>query len=149
MSTATNQTMHRDHVEWSSDCKMWRDDIRIWQRELETAHAIVSRLVKAMRSHEEMLRQHAGMIRLNEQVPSAHEHVLKQQEQGCPGRCILPTDAQHDREAGKHAEVKLAHEQLKRKHHATMAELDRLLRSLDTDDESKLDADHIAHKNTK
>ncbi len=144
MTTAINQTMHHDHVEWSSDCDMWRDDIRAWQLELETARKIVGRLTKALHAHEEMLRQHAGAIRLNEQVPDAHEHVLKHQEQGCPGRGIASTDAQHVREATKHAELKLAHEQIKRKHHATAVAWDRLLRTLDADDGSQLDADRIA-----
>ena len=141
--------MHRDHVEWFSDRDMWRNDIRAWQLELETAHRIVARLTKARHAHEEMLRQHAGAIRLNEQVPEAHEHVLKQQEQGCSGRCIIPTEAQHDSEATKHAELKLAHEQIKRKHHATMAAWDRLLRKIEADDGSQLDADRIACKNAE
>ena len=131
MSAATNQTMHRDHVEWLSDSEMWRDDIRAWQHELETARAIVWRVTATLESHEEILRQHAGAIRLNEQLPAVHEHVLKHHEQGYSGRCILPTGEQHDREAARHTELKLAHEQIKQKHHCAMADLGRLVRNLD------------------
>lgn len=131
MSNATNQSMHHDHVEWLSDDKMWRDDIRAWQHEIEAARTIVCRVTAMLQTHEEIVRQHAAAIRLNEQVPAAHEHVLKHQQQGCSGRCILPTDAQHDHETVRHAELKLAHEQIKRKHHSAMADLGRLVRSLD------------------
>ena len=107
--TPTNETMHGDHVEWSSDCDMWRDDMRAWHHELVTARTIVGRLTKALTAHEELLRAHCGAIQLNEQLPDAHEFVLRQQEEGCSGRVIMPTDAQHGRESIKHDELKLAH----------------------------------------
>ncbi len=130
MSVATNQEMHRDHVEWSSDCNMWHDDIRAWQLEVAATRAIIGQLAKALHVHEETLRQHAAAIRLNQQLPAAHEHVLKLHENGCPGRAMVPTDAQHSLEASKHTELKAAHENLKQRHHTTVAAWSHLLRTL-------------------
>jgi len=144
MSHETNQSMHHEHLEWSNDCKMWRDDIRAWQHELETARAIVGRISGALQAHETMLQRHAAVIRLNEQLPAAHEHVLQRQEQGTCGCGILPTGEQHFREASKHAELKHVHEQTKRNHHAIMAEWKRLLRLLQRDDLSILQPERIA-----
>ncbi len=68
---------------------MWRDDIRVWQRELESAGAIVGQLTSTFNALQEILRTHLGAIQVNEQLPEAHEYVLTQQEKGCSGRVIM------------------------------------------------------------
>ena len=126
----TNGTMHRDHLAWSSEVEMWEADLRAWRLECEAAQTAINGYMMALTEHEERVERHARAIQIDGQQAAAHEHVLKLQEQGCPGRCIVPTSAQHDREAIGHAEMRLAHEQIKRKHHAIMAEYNRLLRRL-------------------
>ena len=71
MSAPTNETMRTDHVEWSRDCDMWRDDIRAWRNELVTARTAADRLTKALIAHEKLLGTHAGRIQLIEQLPRA------------------------------------------------------------------------------
>jgi hypothetical protein len=140
MSAPTNETMHGDHVEWSSDCAMWQDDIRAWQHELVTARAGVGRLTKALIAQEELLGTYAEMVRLNKQLPDAHEYVVRQEEEGSFGRGIFPTDEQHGREAITHDELMRAHEHMKQRHHTIMVAWNRLLQSLEADNGSKLQA---------
>jgi hypothetical protein len=131
MSTLTNETMHGDHAEWSGDCNMWRDDIRAWQQDIVTARTDVGRLTKALIAHEWLLGTLAERIQLNEQLPGAHEYVLREEEKGSFGRGIFPTDEQHGRESTKHDELMLAHERMNQRHQAIMVAWHRLLQSVD------------------
>ena len=133
MPKSSNQTMHRDHLNWLSEDNLWRDETQVWEEETKSAERGLSRLNAALRSHLQRLQEHTASIGITERIPAAHEHVLALQEKGSVGHCITTTQEQHGREAQDHLEARGLHEQLKRKHHTIMAHWNLILRALEDD----------------
>jgi hypothetical protein len=109
---------------------MWRDDLVIWEREIEQALADSKQLEDALRAHRKALQDHLEATGAQEQTLYKHERALAEYERGGPGEDLLPMAKVHKENAEKHAKHAAAHERLKRHHHTVMAHWSLLLEAL-------------------
>lgn len=130
MTTTANEMMHSEHRYWESELNHWREDLRAWQHELAKAQAGVKQLEEALTRHARTLHQHGAALRLEEQKTDAHEHEIVKYEQGGDGDELFEMAREHSHEALQHGEYRVAHEQLKRRHHSVIAHWNILLKAL-------------------
>lgn len=130
MATVTHATMHHDHRQWLSENDMWRCDIANWQQEFKKVAADLKQIEAALKEHEQALQVHAAAIRLREQELATHEHALVEYERGEPGAQLISLARSHEKEAGKHAQQRDAHERIKRHHHEVLTKVSLLRKSV-------------------
>jgi hypothetical protein len=125
--------MHCEHREWLSDNSMWRDDLAIWQQEIDHALGDLRTLEDALREHRKVLQCHLDAIAAEELAANQHEHALAEFERGGPGDDLLQMAKPHQENADKHAQQWQAHERLKKGHHTVMAHWSLLHKALTTE----------------
>ena len=131
MKAASPTEMHVDHKAWRSEHATWHDDIRVWEKEAETAIADIEKAKAAITRQIEVLRTHAGAIRLYEQRIAAHERALAEFEGGDPADALrMNLESAHDAEQVKQDELYVSHEQIKKQQHTLMAHCNLLLKAL-------------------
>jgi hypothetical protein len=122
--------MHQDHSQWRAESNAWREDSTIWQHEIARTLKQVLELEHAFRMHADVLKRHAASIRLYEQCPAAHEHLLADYESGESPQALVEFAQAHQREADDHARQRERHEHLKHTHHRIMTKWRQLLSAL-------------------
>ena len=120
MSNTSHIDMHQEHKRWRVEDDLWRDELAVWEREIDQAISDVPRLEKALRDHAGTLWQHAASIRLYEQEATYHEHELASYEQGEAPSDLVALAKSHRREAKKHAEQYKTHDEIKKRQHVLM-----------------------------
>jgi hypothetical protein len=130
MTATTHMTMHSEHRFWESEICLWREDLRVWQQEIAKARGEIKQLEQAFEDHAHTLRIHASTLRLEEQTFEGHEHALAEYEKGGEGEDLLHLARDHSEEAVRHSGHRAEHEQLKRRHHTTIAHWNLLLKSI-------------------
>jgi hypothetical protein len=131
MTTRNHELLHADHLRWKSEVAMWRQDIEEWQREQAR---LLADLETALGAEVEALRQHKTTIVHQEGLIESHERLISQLE-ASGGRSNhdeieARMAAEHDKEAGRHESMALAHERIKRHHHRAMSRLAVVLKAL-------------------
>lgn len=130
MISTKPKTMHDEHRYWESEISLWRDDLRAWQNELATAERELKLLEKALADHAQALRLHGSSLRLDEQEFESHEHEIAEFEKGAEGEELFEMACRHCAQGEQHTEHRVAHEQLKRRHHNIIAHWNVLLKTL-------------------
>ncbi len=130
--TTTHITMHGEHQQWLGDNGMWRDDLAIWQREIDQVLGELQTLEDASREVRKELQDHLRAIAAEEHGLKEHEHVLAELERGAAvdELELLHLAKQHRENADRHARQRQAHERLKERHHTVMAQWSVLLKAL-------------------
>src|SRR6516225_5472252 len=123
MATDTHADMHRDHHTWQSELAMWRDDIEIWKNEYEAA-TDQALLDPTLQKYGRVIREHAKIVRQHEESLAAHERAVAEFERAGRGDelQLLALAKAHPKEAITHAQLREAHEHVKKQHNAVMAE---------------------------
>ena len=129
MSVKNHAEMHQNHLAWNSEKLCWREDLRNWQHELAQAFTNLKELDADLKQHEQALRQHGSAVRLNEEIVDAHEHSLAEFEKGGSGTDLPLLAKQHQEEQVKHDQLRAVHENLKRRHHFMIAQINLLLKA--------------------
>lgn len=129
MTTPTREEMHADHRAWEAENATWRDDVRAWQEELAGAREELARLGEALAREESELARHAASIRIYEQGVAHHERAMVQAARA--GNGGEEAVGGHMAEARRQAELRLAHERIKKHHHARMALWRMLLKAIE------------------
>jgi hypothetical protein len=132
MPTVTHAVMHHDHRQWLSEHDMWRCDIAAWQEELKKAVTDLKQIESALQEHGRVLQVHATAVRLRGQELATHEHALAVCAQGETGVELTSLAQVHDKEAATHTQQSSAHERIKRHHHAVMAQVRVLQKTVAT-----------------
>lgn len=129
MIHCTETQMHEDHLKWTGDRAMWRDDLRAWEEETTQAMADIQRLQTALAEHEQALETHAAAIRAYEQGESrrAHAWVESKLESNDEARQGLANAHAGDRQ--HHQKLLATHEAIKHRHREALAHLRNLLKA--------------------
>lgn len=128
----TFATMHAEHRQWQSEHSMWKDDIANWREQYEPALAQLKELEDLVRRHGESLDAH---LQTTERI----QHSVEQHEKSMAGYLRAGEDAEgqeamsknHRQKAERHAQERVVHEQLKKRHHTLMAHLTLLKAAMD------------------
>lgn len=127
---SSHAQMHVDHTHWLRENKFWRDELRAWQTELASARVELTTLEKSLAEHEKTLETHAAAVRLYEQAVAEHEQALAGYEQGEAGEKLVVLAREHQVEDDKQAELRQAHERLKKRQHTLMAHWSALFKAM-------------------
>jgi hypothetical protein len=122
--------MHGEHRQWLSDDALWRDELAIWQKEIDQALGGLTKLEEALREHGKGLQDHLETIAAEERKLRDHEHALADFERGGSGNELLLMARTHTETADKHVQQRQAHERLKKQHHTVRAYWSLLLKVL-------------------
>jgi hypothetical protein len=122
--------MHREHAEWLAESNLWRDDMAIWEKEIDVAIGQIAELENALRRHSEMLKTHAASVRLYDQDPARHEHLLADYEKGEAPEALTELARAHHRSAEQHDKLRENHTGFKNRQHRLMTEWRQLFAAL-------------------
>jgi len=125
----TENQMHEDHLEWTSDRAMWRDDLRAWEEETAQAIADLQGLQAALAEHERALETHAAAIRAYEQGEVGRTHALIESKKQCNDEARKSLVNAHARDRQHHQKLLANHEAIKHRHRETLAHLRALLKA--------------------
>ncbi len=113
--------MHSEHQQWLGDEGMWRDDLAIWEKEIDQALAGMRLMEVALREHRQRLQARLDVIAAEERELTAHEHALAEAARGGPKDALAGMVEPHKDVAARHAKERKAHEALKKQHHTILA----------------------------
>jgi hypothetical protein len=130
MKGASHLGMHQDHVHWRADSNLWRDNVAIWEQEIDDAIRELPDLEAALRRHSDMLRTHAASVRLYDQDPAKHEHLLADFERGQAPEALIELAQAHEREAKEHDQLCENHAGFKNRQHRLMTKWRQLFIAL-------------------
>jgi hypothetical protein len=130
MSAASHLQMHRDHLRWCAQNDLWRDDLAIWEGEVQDAIHVLPQLEKALHKHLDALRQHAAAIRMVEQDFNEHEHALSEYERGEPSEELIQMAKAFERASSSQVRHKKRHEEIRHEHHNLLARWRQLVRPI-------------------
>ena len=130
MTTLSHSEMHRDHLLWLGENDLWRDNLRVWQAELQQMLDRSAELTQLLEKHQHRLQVHAAAIRAHEQAPRQHEHEITEYEKGEANPQLIALAAGHQGEALGRQEQRAAHQDLNRDHYAILSHWNALLRAL-------------------
>lgn len=132
------EAMHRDMNEWRSEHDAWLDDIDAWQREHKLAELVLYKLDRALPNHNSALAEHADAIKQHKKHVSRYERSLKNYI-GSGKQDSLRYQAlmkEHREQEARHQSERQRHKSFRDMHHAVMAELLRIRKLIDKDEES-------------
>lgn len=116
----THTAAHKDHQQWQNENAMWRDDTQQWQKEHQAA---LQELTAAIKCHTDALNDHLGSIGQHETNVLESERIIADSERaGTPTTDKGHTEP-HQQEARQQAQLREAHERIKRHHYSAMAKL--------------------------
>jgi hypothetical protein len=124
--------MHNEHQHWLSDNAFWRDEVAVWQRELDDARQGLLRLEGVLRDHRSSLHDHLDTIAAEEHARQELQRTLAELGKGRSPEELeeLLLAMNHKRNTGGHAQQRDVHEKLKKRHHTVMAHWSLLVRAL-------------------
>ncbi len=125
-------TIHSETQQWLGESAMWRDDLAIWQKEIDHALGELQVLEDASREYRQELQDHLEIVAAEGQYLRNQEHALANLERGrsTDELELLRLAKLHRENAGVHAQQRQAHERLKKHHHALMIHWSALLKTL-------------------
>jgi hypothetical protein len=130
MTSTSHLAMHREHAQWRADSDLWRDDVAIWEQEIDDAIHQLPEVEAALRRHGEMLRTHAASVRLYDQDPAKHEHLLADYERGQAPEALIELAQSHQRAAKQHEHLCENHTGFKNRQHRLMTKWRQLFVAL-------------------
>jgi hypothetical protein len=130
MVSTSHLAMHQEHAQWRAENNSWREDLAVWEHELDEAIARIPDLEESLRRHAGFLKRHGASIRIIEQDPAAHEHVLADYERGETPGALVELAQTHRREAEEHAHQREKHDEIKYQHRHIMTKWRQLLAAL-------------------
>ena len=130
MATLDHAEMHRDHLLWLGENDLWRDNIRVWQVELQQIIDGAPEVKELLEKHHQRLQVHAAAVRAHEQAPRQHEHQIAESEKGEANPELISLATAHQSEALERQEQRGAHQDLSRDHYAVLSHWNALLRAL-------------------
>ena len=130
MANPSHLGMHQDHAQWRADSNLWRDELAIWEQEIDDAIRQLPELEAALRRHDEMLRTHAASVRLYDQDPAKHEHLLADYERGQAPEALIELAQAHQRAGEQHDQLCKNHTGFKNRQHRLMTKWRQLFIAL-------------------
>jgi hypothetical protein len=130
MIAKTHAELHADHRTWKSEIALWRDELALWREECVKALAAVDQITTALREQDKALQAHGQSIDAQKEYLSGHEQALAEYEGGVTDESLIAQAKEHQHEEELQNQRREAHERIKRQHHALMAELVALLKTL-------------------
>jgi len=120
MVAASHLDMHQAHRRWKSEDELWRDDLALWQAEVDRVIELLPHFQHALRQYANLLRKHAAAIRLYEQDFTADEHLLMNLQRG--ETCVTQAELENAfvRASELHDLQRRNHERLKHQHYRLM-----------------------------
>jgi hypothetical protein len=122
--------MHQEHAQWRGESNLWRDDLAIWEKEIDDAIGQLPELEAALRRHNDLLKTHAASVRLYDQDPARHEHMLAEYEKGEAPEALVELAKSHQDAAESHGKLRETHARFKNRQHRLMTKWRQLLVAL-------------------
>jgi hypothetical protein len=130
MAATTHLAMHQEHAQWRAESDLWRDDLAIWEAEIDDAIGQLPELAAALRRHNDMLKTHAASVRLYDQDPARHEHLLTEYEKGDAPESLVELAKAHEGAADQHEKLRDTHANFKNRQHRLMTKWRQLFIAL-------------------
>lgn len=120
--TLTFHGMHAEHESWHAEHQTWRNDLIRWRQEYESAIYHLRKIESLLADHQVAIENHTNAIDAHETRQREHERRMEQfLHDGQAGDLQSAMADDHRRQGEAHETERMAHEDLKKRHHQRMA----------------------------
>lgn len=124
--------MHHDHVKWTEENKLFRDEIAIWQKNIDSIFQAIQEQNETILKYSSILKDHLVRIVVENQGSRNHEKAMAGFEkcESSNDQHLMELDKIHEAYEAKRRKLVQNHMDLKSQHQQVMTNWSRFLKAL-------------------